>query len=202
MGSLTICCPAATYLANAVTDAYPCKHEFGQIKKLIFWRRGNSTTVASALTSTTWASLLAATDDTKPVVTPFLAGVITPGEPRETGGGNESIDGIPDTVNGNAPSVAEFTIRQWDQDVITTIKGWACEALDVIFINENGQFGYSDASTAFDGFPIDGISVGDMGFGDFDGADSNKLKFYLRSNWSDTFEISEATTFALTLVNV
>jgi len=37
--------------------------------------------------------------------------------------------------------------------------------------------------------------------GDFDGADTNKLKFYLRSNWSDTFEISVASTFALTLVN-
>lgn len=203
MGSLTVCCPKATYIANAVTTLYPCKHEFGQIKKMIFWRRGNTiASVATAIISTTWTTLLTATGDTKAVVTPFLSGKITPGEPRETGGGNESVDGIPDLVNGSAPSVAEFTVRQWDQDVITLIKGWGCEALDVIFINENGQFGYSDAgATAFEGFPMDGFSIGDLEMGDFDGADTNKLKFYLRSNWSDTFEISAATAFALTLVN-
>lgn len=203
MGSLTVCCPKATYLTSAVTTLYPCKHEFGQIKKMIFWRRDQSmTSVASAIISTNWTAKLTATGNTKVVVTPFLAGKITPGEPRETGGGNESIDGIPDLVNGNAPSVAEFTIKQWDQDVITILKGWGCENIDVIFINENGAFGYSDGgSTSFKGFPIGSLSLGDLEFGDFDGADRNKLKFYLRSNWSDTFEMSAATSFALTLVN-
>jgi hypothetical protein len=191
-------------MPSAVTTLYPCKHEFGQIKKLLFFRRDgfSFTSVASALISTNWTAKLISTGAAKVVVTPFVVGKITPGEPRESGGGNEGVDGIPTEVVGNHPSVGEFKIFQWDQDVITTIKGWGCENTDVIFINENGAFGYSDGgTTAFKGFPVGGFSISDLEFGDFDGADFNKVKFYLRSNWSDTFEISTATTFALTLVN-
>jgi len=95
---------------------------------------------------------------------------------------------------------------QFDQDVIKALKKLQCEALDVIFVNENGQFMYSDtlvggALTGFYGFPIAGLSVGDLEFGDFDGKDQNKIKFYLPSNWSNDAEISASTSFALTLIN-
>lgn len=202
---LTVCCPKSTTLTSAVTVLYPCPVEFGQIQKLIFWRRGNTKSVASALQSTTWTALLTATGDTKALVAGFVIGKVTAGEAREAGGGNETKDGIP-VVIGSNPSVFEGQIIQADQDVIKNLKKLQCEALDVIFVNENQQFGYLDTlyngtATAFYGIPVAGLSIGDLEFGDFDGKDQNKIKFFMPANWSNNFEISAATTFALTLLN-
>lgn len=202
---ITICCPQSSYLASAVTSLYPCPAEFGQIQKLIFWRRGTTMTVASAITSTAWATKLTATGSTKALVAGFVIGKVTPGEAREAGGGNETKDGIP-VVIGQNPSTFEGQLIQVDQDVITQLKKLQCETLDVIFVNENGQFGYLDTlynqtATGFYGIPVAGLSISDLEFGDYDGKDQNKIKFYMPSNWSNAFEISAATTFALTLVN-
>lgn len=204
--AITTCCPKATAWTSAVTTLFPCPVEFGQIQKLIFWRRGNKiASLATALISTTWTSLLIATAASKAFVCGFVIGKVTPGDPREAGGGNETKDGIP-VVIGQNPSSAEFMAIQWDQDAITALKKLQCEALDVLFINENGQFMYADTlyngtASGFYGFPIAGLSVNDLEFGDFDGKDQNKIKFYLPSNWSNLAEISAATSFALTLVN-
>jgi hypothetical protein len=140
---ITVCCPKSTTLASAVTTLYPCPQEFGQIQKLIFWRRGNTKTVASALQATTWTAMLTATGSTKALVAGFTIGKVTPGDAREAGGGNETKNGIP-VVIGSSPSVAEFMLIQQDQDVIKQLKKLHCEALDVIFVNENGQFAYLD----------------------------------------------------------
>jgi hypothetical protein len=204
--SITTCCPKATYLSSAVTTLYPCPQEFGQIQKLIFWRRGQKlTAVASAVISTTWTAKLVATGDSKALVVGFVIGKVTAGDPREAGGGNETKNGIP-VVIGQQPSSAEFMAIQFDQDVIKALKKLQCEALDVLFINENGQFMYADTiyggtASGFYGFPIQGLSVNDLEFGDFDGKDQNKIKFYLPPNWSNDAEISAATAFALTLIN-
>jgi hypothetical protein len=202
---ITVCCPKSTTLASAVTTLYPCPQEFGQIQKLIFWRRGNTKTVASALQATTWTAMLTATGSTKALVAGFTIGKVTPGDAREAGGGNETKNGIP-VVIGSSPSVAEFMLIQQDQDVIKQLKKLQCEALDVIFVNENGQFAYLDtiyggSTSGFYGAPIQGLSVGDLEFGDYDGKDQNKLKFYLPANWSNDLEYTASTTFALTLIN-
>lgn len=204
--SITTCCPKSTTLASAVTVLYPCPSEFGQIQKLIFWRRGNKiASLATALMSTTWTTLLTATGATKALIAGFTIGKITPGEAREAGGGNETKNGIP-VVIGPQPSVGEFMLIQFDQDVIKQLKKLQCEALDVVMVNENGQFMYADTlfggtTTGFYGFPVQGLSVGDLETGDFDGKDQNKLKFYLVPNWSNDAEISAATSWALTLIN-
>jgi hypothetical protein len=193
-------------MASAVTTLTPCKNEFAQIQKMIFWRRNNKiASVATAIISTTWTTLLTATGDTKAIVTSFVVGKITPGEARESGGGNESIDGIADVVGLN-PSVFEGHLLQQDQDVIKSLKKLGCETLDVLLINENGAFGYLDTQyngtgTGFYGIPVGGLSIGDLELGDFDGRDQNKIKFSLPANWSDNFEKSADTPFALTLVN-
>lgn len=203
---ITVCCPKSTTLSSAVTVLHPCPSEFGQIQKLIFWRRGNEwNSVASALISTNWTTVLTATGSTKALVAGFTIGKVTAGEAREAGGGNEGKNGIP-VVIGSQPSVCEFMLIQQDQDVIKALKKLQCEALDVVFVNENGQFGYLDivyggSTGGFYGIPVQGLSVGDLEFGDFDGKDQNKLKFYLPPNWSNDFEISAPTSFALTLIN-
>ena len=200
MGLLN-CCPLPTYMGSVITDLNPCPINIGQIQKMIFWRTGNGTSVVSALISGWWTTALALTTTAKPIASPFVVGKVTPGEPREYGGGNESLDGIPIRI-GNLPSNAEFTTLQQDQDVIKKLKALECEALDVIFINESGQFYYDDSNShGFGGFRIRSLVVSDVEGGEFNSVIKNKIKFSLVPGWSDNAELSAATTFALNLVN-
>ena len=202
--SLTVCCPRPTAIASAVTVLNPCPADVGQIQKLVFWRRGQSiASVATAVISTTWTTLLAATGDTKAIVTPFIANVeLAASEPREFGGGNETRWGAPIRKGGSSP-VFTASMYQIDQDVIAALKDLACEALDVVMINESNQFVYSDAGAVFAGFQVANVSffVSDKGIGGLDDADMNTITFNLKPNWSDTLEITTETTFALDMVN-
>ena len=202
--SRSVCCPRPTAIASAVTVLNPCPSDFGQVQKLVFWRRGQSiASLATAVISTTWTTLLAATGDTKAIVSPFLGAPELPAsEPREFGGGNDTRWGAAIRKGGTSPVFAA-QMYQYDQDVITALKALACEALDVVFINESNQFGYSDASSNFKGFEIAAGSffVSDKSFGGLDDADANMITFNLKPNWSNTFEISTETTFALDMVN-
>ena len=205
--SLTICCPAGTYLESAVTTLNPCPSDVGQIQKLVFWRTGNSiASVATAIISTTWTSLLTATDATKALVSPFVHNPDIPsGDPREYGGGNETRYGAPLRKGGQSP-VLTFTMLAEDQDAIASLKKLRCEALDVIFINEANQFVYSDTQygvAGFWGFEIvpNSLFVSDKKIGGFEEYDANIIQFNLKPNWSDTLEVSTETAFALSMIN-
>jgi len=205
--SLTVCCPTPTALESAVTVLNPCPADVGQIQKLVFWRRGQSiASLATAIISTTWTTLLSAADDTKALVTPFVANVeLAASEAREFGGGNETRWGSPIRKGGSSP-VFTASMYQEDQDVIAALKQLACESLDVVMINESNQFVYSDTSggtAGFYGFEVanGSLFVSDKGVGGLDDADQNMITFNLKPNWSDTLEISTETTFALDMVN-
>lgn len=203
--SLTVCCPVPTAIASAVTVLNPCPADVGQIQKLVFWRRGQSiASVATAVIQTTWTTLLAATGDTKAIVSPFIANVeLPPSEAREFGGGNETRWGAPIRKGGSSPPFTA-SIYQEDQDVIAALKDLACESLDVLFINEANQLVYSDeGSTTVAGFEIANVSffVSDKGIGGLEDADQNTIMFNLKPNWSDTLEISTETSFLLDMVN-
>jgi hypothetical protein len=201
--SRTVCCPVPTAIESAVTTLNPCPSDVGQIQKFVFWRRGQSiASVATAIISTTWTTLLAATGDTKAIVSPFVGNVtIPPSEAREFGGGNETLHGAPIRKGGNSVECTA-SMYQYDQDVITALKQLACEPLDVLFVNESNQLVYSDANNVA-GFQIAANSffVSDKGIGGFDDADQNMIKFNLKPNWSDTLEITTETTFLLDMVN-
>jgi len=205
MGSLTVCCPVATVVPSVVTTLNPCNADFGQIQKLVFWRLGQTiASVATAIIQTTWDVLLIATGDTKAVVSPFVTNPDIPaGDPREFGGGNETRWGAPHRKGGQSPALT-FTMLAEDQDVIVLMKALRCENLEVLFINEANQLIYSDSGSAVAGFPIvpNSLFVGDKKIGGFDEVDSNILQFNLQPNWSDTLEISGATDFLLSMINV
>lgn len=199
--SFTKNCPRGTTMTSAHTDATSCKSYIGQIQKMIFWRTGNSLgAVASALTSTTMNTYLAATGDTKMAITPFCAGVtFEPGDKREFGSGNEVLHGVP-IVKGSNPTVVTGRVYAEDQDVVTNMKTWESEEMDVIFINENGSYIYSDTNT-FGGFRVRSFHVKDLMPAGFEPGDHNEFSFFLEPNWSNSLEISSATSFALDLVN-
>jgi len=196
--SITPCCPQTSYLVSAATVLNPCPQDTGQIQKAIFWRAGNSTSVASALIATTWNTLLIATDDTRAIVTPFIQHFQLPiGEAREH----------PDTRDGatlrkaNKSTKINKKFTAEGQDVIKNLKYLRCEALEVIFVNEANQLIYSDREGDFRGFPVipGSMFIGDKRIGGFSDWDSNKMIFNLEPGWSNSLEISESTTFSMNL---
>ncbi len=198
------CCPTPTAVPSAVTSLTDCPSSVGQVQKLIFWRTGQSiASVTTALVQTTWDTLLAASDDTKVVVTPLLHSPDMPaGDAREFGGGNETKDGAIYRKGAQSPTFT-FMMHDEDQDTITSLKQWGCEYLDVLFIDENNKLIYSDSGGVVAGFEIvpGSFFVGDKGFGGFDEPDKNVLQFSMQPNWSDTLEITVATDFLLQMVN-
>jgi len=205
--TLSVCCPVPTAIASVVTTLNPCPSDVGQIQKLVFWRRGQRFgSLATALTLTAWTASLATSTAAKTVVSPFVGNVeLAPSEAREFGGGNETRWGAPIRKGGSSP-VFSASMYQIDQDVIASLKDLACEALDVIFINEANQFVYSDTvggTTGFYGFEVANVSffVSDKGIGGLEDADQNRIMFNLKPNWSDTLEITTETTFVLDMVN-
>ena len=185
----TICCPIPTGIASAVTVLNPCPEDVGQIQKLIFWRRGNSIdTVANAILTATWDALVIALDDTRVVFSPFVANVESPfSEPREFGGSNETRWGSP-IRKGAQSTTFKASMYQEDQDVIASLKDLACEALDVLFINEANQLIYNEGpgGAVVQGFQIveSSFNISDKGIGGQDDADVNIMTFNLKPNWS------------------
>ena len=159
---ITVCCPLPTAIESIVTET-TCPVNFGQIQKLIFWRHANTiASVATAEIEATWTTLAAAADDTKAIVTPFTSGAsLTPGEARAFGGGNDTIDGI-ELILGSEPAVFAGKFLQIPTTQVALLKQLMCEDLDVILVNENGQFGYRYVSGVFYGFQIRGLFVGDL----------------------------------------
>jgi len=182
----TICCPTPTSIESSVTVLNSCPEDVGQIQKIIFWRRGNTMSVASALTSTAWNTRLVATGDTKAIISPFVANVELPfSEAREFGGGNETRNGSVIRKGSQATQVSA-SMYQEDQDVITALKKLHCESLDVLFINESNQLIYEDSNSVVNGFPVieGSFFISDKGVGGQDDADVNIMTFNLKPNWS------------------
>lgn len=199
---LTTCCPVPTYIASIVTST-ACPQNFGQIQRLVFWRAGNTIgSVATAEIEGTWTTRLAATGDTKAVVSPLVSGAsIVAGEPRQYGGGNDTIDGIP-IIMGGEPSTFEGRMLQYDQATITKMKDLMCEDMEVIFINENGQFGYRLSGTDdVAGFPVKGFFVSDINVPGYSEPSFNSIKFMIPAVYADNWRVSDSTTFALTMLN-
>jgi hypothetical protein len=200
--SLTTCtCPVSATILSVVTTLDSWKLEFGQIQKLIFWRHGQKlNAAASAVSATVWTSRLTATGDKKAIVSPFVSLIIPPTTIREVGSGNEVLNGIPIQI-GTLSVKCEGHIWQTDQATIKLLKALTCEQLDVMFINESNQLGYSLESGKVKGFPMEQFFVSDLGTGSYTDGSKNMFQFFLPGGWSDNFTITAATSFLLDAVN-
>jgi len=198
-------CPVGTYPASVITNNdYKCPSSFGQTQKFIFWRAGNTiASIATGILSATWATIMSAVDDTKGVITPYVAAPVSEvGAAIEFGSGNEVVSGIP-VIVGKQPTKITATFLQLEQSYVRAMKELECEDLEVILVNELGQLGHlTDAAGLFKGVPISSLLFGDKNLGGFEIPDSNTVQFNMAQNWSDWFTISEPTDFnPLTLLN-
>lgn len=188
-------CPQGAELTDITIP--DCIENAGQIQKLIIQRvrddAGALNTFAIPGSDPTllasWTPLLAAADSTKVVQTPFInAPTSEPGGPREYGGGNATLGGIP-IILGAEPTPFDAQYLRTPQSTIRQIKSLACEAIGIYFVDEFGRIWLlgdgTDTPANYYPVPIYNFFVGDKKFGGLEEPDSNALRFHMKENWSD-----------------
>lgn len=199
---MAICkCPAAAALPNIPN--FTCAESFGQIQKVAFQRlyksaggKNSFTTVAGIGKLASWSPLLAAEDDTKIVISPYIqAPTAEAGAPRTFGGGNETLGGIEEII-GREPTPFTGVIRKMPQSLIKAFKELQCESdsqnLGVYLFDENGSIGaLQDPTTATTYYPIPirSLFIGDKTLGGLEAPDSNAVQWSFLPNWSDDLAI-------------
>lgn len=169
---------------------------FGQIQKVVFQRRlkedGTPNSDDDLNLKATWDLLLAATDATKVAPTPFIMEPENePGELREYGGGNATLNGIP-IVLGREPSQFTCALKEISQDIVKELKKMEGDDLVVYLVNANGEIGcLKYGGDDYRGIPIRSFFVSDKSFGGFEEVDRNNISFYFAPNWSDRFVVIE-----------
>ena len=200
-------CPAASALTTI--PAAGCPESFGQIQKIAFQRlrkadgtKNSFTSQNSILLKASWTALMAASDGTKIVLSPYVqAPSNEAGSPRTFGGGNETLGGV-EQVIGREPTTFSAVIRSVKQDVIKAMKELQCDAqadnLGVFLIDENGAVEcIKDETTegTFYPIPIRSLFVGDKSHGGLEAPDSNAIQFAFLPNYSDDLSIQVPTDF-------
>lgn len=200
-------CPVGAAITNIPLS--DCPEDFGQIQKLILQRVYSTGTTknkfpavagaTSPVLLASWTPLLAASDGTKVVQTPYIQSPANEaGAKREFGGGNATLGGIP-IIIGQEPGSFTAMILQSKQDTIKALKSYMCENVGVYFVDEFGKIGGLtddiDNPAEFFPIPIRGLFVGDKKFGNLEEADSNGIEFKTLPNWSDNFYVVSPTDF-------
>lgn len=198
---ITCKCPAAASLPDI--PAVKCAESFGQIQKVAFQRltKGdgskNSFTSEKAITLlASWMPLLAATDGTKIVVSPYIqAPTNEAGAARTFGGGNETLGGVEEII-GREPSPFTGVMRKIPQSVIKAMKELQCESwadnLGVYLFDENGSIeAIQDETTptTYYPIPIRSLFIGDKTHGGLEAPDSNAIQWSFLPNYSDDLTI-------------
>ena len=194
-------CPAGTALPDIPVSN--CPESFGQIQKVAFQRLYKSTgeknsfkTDAGIEKKASWTPLLAADDDTKIVISPYIqAPTAEAGAARTFGGGNETLGGVEEIV-GREPTPFTGVMRMLPQKIIKALKELQCEScgdnLGVYLFDENGAIGaIQDAKTATTHYPIPirSLFIGDKTLGGYEAPDSNNIQWVFLPNWSDDLAI-------------
>jgi hypothetical protein len=208
-------CPAAAALTTIPSAG--CPESFGQIQKIAFQRlrkadgtKNSFTSQNSILLKASWTALMAASDGTKIVLSPYVqAPTNEAGSPRTFGGGNETLGGV-EMIIGREPTTFSAVIRSVQQSVIKAMKDLQCEAqadnLGVFLIDENGAVECvkdESAANTFYPIPIRSLFVGDKSHGGLEAPDSNAIQFAFLPNYSDNLSIQVPTDFnPLTDLNV
>lgn len=198
-------CPQGTAL-NLV-PIINCPFDIRQLQKAVFQRIFSTGTTQNAFTlssanpnvKASWTTLLAASDGTKVIPSPFITAPETePGAARMFGGGNDTLGGI-EMVVGREPTAFTSQILNSDQKTIKALKNFMCETIGVYLIDQYGRIvGKSDGlETPLKIFPIPIVSffVGDLDFGGLENPNMNAMNWSFPPNWSDDLVVIKPTDF-------
>ena len=200
--SLICSCPAAAALTTIPNVT--CPENFGQIQKVAFQRlisvtegESDPNEIANIEALASWTALLAAANDTKVVISPYInAPTDGGGDARLSSGGNDDLGGIPEVLGGN-PVTFEGSLRSVPQSVIKAMKALQCEAnvgnLGVYLFDENGNIEaikhVEGQNTTYRPIPIRALFIGSKIHGNWDAKDSNLISWQYPDNYSDDLVI-------------
>lgn len=198
-------CPAGASIGNIyVSD---CPETFGQIQKVIFQRVYKTgvtknefvAQTASPLVKASWTPLLAASDGSKVVPSPYIQAPTTePGKAKTYGGGNDTLGGV-ELIVGREATAFTGNILRAPQRTIKDMKKYQCENVVVYLVDEFGRIGCiadnPQTPTNYSGIPIQGLFIGDKKFGGLEAPDMNEIQWKFFPNWSDNFVILTPTDF-------
>lgn len=200
--SLICSCPAAAALTTIPNVT--CPENFGQIQKVAFQRlisvtegESDPNEIANIEALASWTALLAAANDTKVVISPYInAPTDGGGDARLSSGGNDDLGGIPEVLGGN-PVTFEGSLRSVPQSVIKAMKALQCEAnvgnLGVYLFDENGNIEaikhVEGQTTTYRPIPIRALFIGSKIHGNWDAKDSNLISWQYPDNYSDDLVI-------------
>ncbi len=189
-------CPENESLLEIIAEN--CGVDLKQIQRVAFQRTQAtaSFTPTTILTLSVWQALLAATDETKIVITPLIGGdpVIEPGEAITTGGGdNSTLNGI-EQLEGVNPSKFSCVFKSLSALVETQIKALKCETtLTVYLILQGGRIACATVGLTAYGFTIQSFFLSDRGNAGFGTKDTFKCSFSLQEGWSENLAIYKPT---------
>lgn len=198
-------CPAGAELIDIPIGE--CPETLGQVQKVVFQRifstgsTKNSFVIATAdpRLKASWTPLLAASDGTKVVQSPYINAPTTEaGAAKTYGGGNETIGGI-EIIVGREPTSFTGNIIRSAQKTIKALKSYMCENVGVYLVDEYGRIAclVDDVTTPTKNFPIpiQGLFVGDKSLGGLEAPDMNVISWKFFPNWSDNLVILAPTDF-------
>lgn len=201
-------CPPPTALASVPTQECPVR--FDQICKFGFQRMqaAPSFTTTTLLAQATWTPLLAATDDTKIIISPYVSNfVIPPGEVLKEGGNdNTTLNGIP-RLNGLGFVACTGQLQDIESAVAEALRALASESalqagvtnLWMYMFNRFGQIITDIDSTNAPGIPVYNVCAGDTGTEGFNKSNINNFTFDLAPGWSRKVKMFTPSFNPLTL---
>src|SRR5574344_1620853 len=197
--SLLCNCPTGAELVDIpVSD---CPESLGQVQKVIFQRIFSTGSTKNSFVAATadpklkasWTPLLAASDGTKVVQSPYIQAPTTePGSARTYGGGNETLGGV-ELIIGREPTSFTANLLRTSKATVAALKKYMCENVGVYLVDEFGRIaGLVDSlssPTKFSPIPIGSLFVGDKTLGGLEAPDMNVISWKFFPNWSDKLHL-------------
>lgn len=197
-------CPNPTALAAAPNPSCPVR--FDQIQKMGIRRISGAAalTTTTVLVAATITPLLAAADNTKLLITPWLANFIIPNsEPLKEGGNdNTTINGIP-KLNGLGFVNVTFQMKNVEAATAQAMRALASESansvagttnLEGFFFPKDGRIVVDNpSSTNVVGFKLYNFIVSDVGTEGLNKDNNFNCSFDLEPMWSKTFKVLTPT---------
>jgi hypothetical protein len=211
-------CPLPATLKDI--PASGCPFRFDQIVRIVFQRRRPVATPAFATlaalqTKTNWTTNIAASDDTKMVVSPIFSGCVIPRSTGLTTGGNDNstFAGIREyngegaiTVTGTFKNLAPASFRAMKYLSEESLAGaTGVSNLTAFLVNRDGnsfQVNPHDAADAavlyYQGIPVYNFRVSSPGSDGFNAPNVNDFSFDLKEDWADFITAVKPTFDLLT----
>lgn len=199
-------CPPPANLAAIPATACPIK--FDQIQKIAFGRKNPTTPRFDATDKlitdqAIWSTLVAATDNTKIVISPYVSSLVIPATEAVKQGGNDNstLNGVSEVMGGQMGSVT-FTLKNVSAKTAEGLRKLASETM--LQPGETNIVGYFLATEnniifdegaegdKFDGFEIFNLFIPDVGSEGFNTNNTYNCSFELRFGWSRYWQMVKA----------